>query len=247
MASITITAMMLLATRGWAASLVGYAACVAAGTAYCAALCGTCPGCPQCVACLAAVAAACLCFDPDTILLTSHGAKQISDVHPGDYVLTQGEDGVEFHTKVEQNSLTEGNFTFITIVLDDPRASTISVTEQHGVMTYGEDGSFVILEAKTISMGQRLRVGGSGSAKVVSVERSVRSAKYALATEDCTVLANGILVGTVCMDAARSNVLMQQMPETPKFDKDYFADILKDFILPDTGPGHACAKGLTEL
>merc|ERR1712113_1320692 len=144
--------------------------------------------------------------------------------------LTQHENGTSFYTKVTQNALTEGSFTFITVMLDDPHASHLTVTAEHAVMTYGEDGQLVILEAQALQVGQRLRVAGVGYASVVSVEQSVRSKKYALFTEDCTAFANGVFVGTVCENAARSEVLMGYMREKPRLDEAFFAEKLKEFM-----------------
>jgi len=149
----------------------------------------------------AACAAACTCFDVETTVETIHGTKFLASVRQGDEVLTVDENGKPMYTRVVENPLISGTYEFRTFTFDN-HPNNVTVTDNHPMCLAGE-GKCQPLSADQVIVGQKLALHSGAQATVANITSSTRLGKYALMTETCTVLANGVVTGTVCMDTEK--------------------------------------------
>lgn len=150
----------------------------------------------------AACAASCACFDVETIVQTKrNGMERLASVQAGDEVLTLDDRGVPVYTQVKWNAYVPGNFSFRTIILQEYQRN-LTTTETHPVCL-GVEGKCHPTAARNVVVGQQLAVSPGGKATVAAILSSYRLGKIALETESCTVIANGVLTGTVCNDTKK--------------------------------------------
>lgn len=180
------------------ATVIGWGPCFLLASAACMAAAGLLG--PVTAACEAEAAAACACFDVETTVQTVNGTKLLAHMKAGDEVLTLDEDHKPTYTRIVANPYMPGNFSFRTIGFDN-KVGSVTVTDKHPVCLSGSRRCQPI-ESGSLGPGHFLLAVG-GEERVASVTSSQRWGKYALWTESCTVLASGVLSGTVCEDASK--------------------------------------------
>merc|ERR1711953_1048584 len=119
------------------------------------------------------------------------------------------------YTKVVENPYILGQFEFIEIMLAKT-ARVLSVSESHPMVL--SNGSK--LAAKDVKASDIVLAHPGGLTEVTRVGKSTRLGKWALMTDTCSVLANGIFTGTLCDDAAKFQGVMA--PSTLKDIDDLF-------------------------
>lgn len=213
----------MLITQGNGAGSVGYVGCMVACMNWCVIASATGPGAPAAYsACVAGCAIACVCFPTDMQVTTRDGQVNVAEVNVGDEVLTQDDAGLDVFTTVTQVDFIPGNFSFVSMTLDDDNHSVVTATDWHGMPVKTASGSTIIKEAAQVAKNDVLSVRGFGSASVVGVQRFAQAGKYSISTEACTMYANNVLTTTTCMDAEKSKVFVQLMEQPPSLDAAFF-------------------------
>lgn len=180
----------------------GFALCYAGCVLACEGIVGPGTGLIGTPACIGGCAAACTCFEPETEVTTSAGPTPLSKIRLGDFVGTLDFDGKLTYTEVEANVFMPGNISFIKFIFEEPRRMELSVTEDHPMLvSTGYGYSFV--PAHSVVVGQKMPTFPERNALVAEVQRTMARGKYVLTTEQCSVIANGILTGTTCVDNDR--------------------------------------------
>merc|ERR1719198_373107 len=134
--------------------------------------------------------------------MTPHGVARVADVKQGDSVLTLDAHGNSMYTKVKDNTYIPGPFSFHSIMFNDT-GRILSVTENHPMFANQSSSPETVhkLAAQDVKPGDIIRMQSMDSAVVSYVGVSTRLGKWTLATESCTVVANGVFTGTLCEDA----------------------------------------------
>jgi len=160
-----------------------------------AACCGACallPP-PADAACCAACAVGCICYHPETIIHLHDEDIRIDELKVGDYVKTL-KNNVPTFTKVLQVQKVTGNFTFFHL---RTAKGILSVTDLHPVFILDPKGDVRMSPASVIEVGTKLLLI-SGPQAVLDVTKSTGNWKFHVKTEDCTILASGVLTATDC-------------------------------------------------
>jgi len=216
-------ALALLIIQGDGAGSVGYVLCMAGCMNWCVVAAATGPGAPAAYsACVAGCAIACVCFPTDMQVTGRDGQVNVAGVNVGDEVLTQDAEGRDVFTKVTQVEFIPGNFSFVSMTLDDRDHSVVTATDWHGMLVKTASGPTVVKEAAHVAEKDVLLVRGYGSASVVGTRRFTQAGKYSISTEACTMYANNVLTTTTCMDADKSEAFVQTMERPPSLDAAFF-------------------------
>lgn len=197
----------------------GYAACIAAcsiatavPTGGVAVVTGT---------AFAACAAGCLpltvtCFADDVhvskIIRDLNGTKTtvqvpVQEIQAGEYVLTKNFDGVEAITKVVHNKRTSGQIKHVNVsVTTSTGVKELVVTDNHMmIVANGTDRATMLVQASELKIGDVVELReSSGRGQIVSLVTTHLDHRNELVTATGTVLANDILVSTVCSEYATS-------------------------------------------
>jgi hypothetical protein len=156
------------------------------------------------------------CFDVNTtVMVLEEGRrlqKLVGDVRVGELVQTVSDDGQrEMWTEVvgveaSNVSSLKGSFLFTELEVED--GSKVTVTSDHGVLVRewesGSRAALRVLASKDIVEGEELVGWKSGEWRALKVKKSTllkKSSKITLRTRSGTVLANGVLVSTLCGEA----------------------------------------------
>lgn len=224
------------------AGLGGYAACVSAA---CAVFCTACL--PMLAATPAVYLACCqplcgnsaamcnfswfACLDDSTKVIVRSALngeaieRKVQAVIRGDLVLTiHPYTAAPAWTRVRSNIAYESSsnadhFEFIELLTETHKA--INVTEDH-VMVIGVGVEWHNKLAGQVVCGDVVMDQNGVAVRVTDVRRHQKRLKYDLVTEDGTVLANGVLVSTVCAD----NFASSSRFETGKLGTSEFAATL---------------------
>lgn len=182
------------------------------------------------------------------MVTTPDGQVNIAQVRRGDLVLTRADDGNVIYTPVRSISFIPGEFSFVTFVFEDADVMPLTVTPDHGVMVWEAD-SFAIIKANRVRASQRMLLFSGtqvAPATVASVHESLRTGKYSIATEHCTVFANRVLTATNCEETSRADALLQYAEDKDEFTNfsfEYFARELQKLGVGDiTTPQDSCSK-----
>lgn len=142
------------------------------------------------------------CVSPETSLSVLRDGVAIptpvSEVIRGDRVLS---DGHEMAT-VSRNVFTPGNFTFVELTTM-PGGRVLTITPDHGVVLHRvHDGvlqSVVSIDAaRNVVAGDTMLADDGSLVVITEVKKTVIRGKYTLETTSGTVVANGLLIGTMC-------------------------------------------------
>jgi hypothetical protein len=196
----------------------GYAACVAA----CSVAVATPTGGVAIVTGtgVAACAAGCLpltvtCFADDVnvskIVKDSDGKETtvqapVQEIQVGDYVLTKNSDGFEAITKVVHNKRTSGRIKHVSVsVQTSTSVKELVVTDNHMMLVAnGTDRATMLVQASDLKIGEIVELRESSSrGQIISVVPTHLDHRNELVTAAGTVLANDILVSTVCSEYAK--------------------------------------------
>jgi intein/homing endonuclease len=163
------------------------------------------------------------CFDVNTAMTVLQDGqpveKQVGDLRVGELVRTLSDDALrEEWTEVVGVEETNGasvntSFLFIELELED--GSKVTVTSDHGVLVHeSASGSSPdsrpvvrVVSSQDIVSGDKLVRWESGEWKALKVRKVTmikKSSKITVRTRSGTVLANGVLVSTLCGDAYES-------------------------------------------
>jgi len=151
----------------------------------------------------AAALLACACFNESTVLTTPNGTKPITMILPGEEVSTADPvTGRDMWTRVLRNNVVEGHSAFKAVTVHSGNDQhTLAVTENHVFIRLEED-NYNLVTAAQVSVGDMVR-HARGLGRVERLSSFVAPRKYDLATDDCTVLANGVLTTTSCENKDR--------------------------------------------
>ena len=146
-----------------------------------------------------------ICFHEQTIINVLEKddkimKKQVSDIKTGDRVLTyDGEKKIL--TKVIKNIENKGSFIFYEFKCrnKDSNIKSITVTENHTMIVYSKDGKKIQLRlANQVKIGDLFRTI-DGMFEIFEINKKMMNRSFNLKVESGTVLANDILVSTLCL------------------------------------------------
>jgi len=131
----------------------------------------------------------------------------VQEIQAGEYVLTKNFDGVEAITKVVHNKRTSGQIKHVNVsVQTSTGVKELVVTDNHMMLVAnGTDRATMLVQASKLKIGDvvELRVSSSRG-QIISVVPTHLDHRNELVTAAGTVLANDILVSTVCSEYAKS-------------------------------------------
>ena len=124
--------------------------------------------------------------------------KQVSDIKIGDRVLTY-DGGLKILTKVMKNVENKGSFEFYEFKCrNKDLIKSITVTGNHTMIIYSKDNNKVQFKsANQVKIGDLFRTI-DGMYEIFEINKKKMNRKYDLKVENGTVLANDILVSTLC-------------------------------------------------
>ena len=124
--------------------------------------------------------------------------KQVSDIKTGDRVLTYN-GGKKILTKVIRNIEKKGSFEFYEFKCRNKDSiKSITVTGNHTMIIYSKDNYKIQFKlADQTKIGDLFRTT-DGMYEIFEINKKKMNRKYDLKVENGTVLANDILVSTLC-------------------------------------------------
>ena len=124
--------------------------------------------------------------------------KQVSDIKSGDRVLTYDE-GKKILTKVIRNIENKGSFEFYEFKCRNKDSiKSITVTGNHTMIIYSKDNNKIQFKsANQTKIGDLLRTI-DGMYEIFEINKKRMNRSYELRVENGTVLANDILISTLC-------------------------------------------------
>jgi hypothetical protein len=191
----------------------GYPACILACELACTGTLIVPVSLPVYLACAAQCPVYCLasCFHENTSITVQRKTSALNQttetisiamVKAGDLIQTLNEHThLPEWTKVMSNTFHETPSSFVALQTDD--GSMLSVTEAHVMKVY-RDGVIYALPANKVTVSDQIMDHQRQLHQVISVSQSTGSGKYDLITDYGSVLANGLLVSTICEDALTS-------------------------------------------
>lgn len=147
--------------------------------------------------------------------MTKNGSVAIANLRLGDEVMTLDEHASPKWTTVERTYTIRGNFSYVTIDFSSqplglnashPMPNQLTVSANHPMLVQ-ENLHMVVREASALTPGVKVPTS-TGLVAVTGVAPVRRNTKISVATEDCTILANGIHTTTNCENPKRSAMLL---------------------------------------
>lgn len=197
----------------------GYAACVAACSVAAAAPTGgvaivTGTGVAACAAACLPLTVTCFADDVHVSKITQDlDGKEttvqtpVQEIQAGEYVLTKNFDGFEAITKVVHNKRTFGQIKHVSVsVQTSTGVKELVVTDNHMMLVAnGTDHAAKLVRASELKIGEVVELRESSSrGQIIRVVPTHLDHRNELVTAAGTVLANDILVSTVCSEYAKS-------------------------------------------
>ena len=143
------------------------------------------------------------CFHEKTMIKISANGKiinrQVSDIKNGDRVLTYDGENKIF-TKVIKIFENKGAFESYEFKCrnKDSTIKSITVTGNHTMIIYNKDNEIKFKSANKVKIGDLFRTT-DGMFEIFEINQKKMKNSYELRVENGTVLANDILVSTLCL------------------------------------------------
>lgn len=184
-----------------------------------------CPGCViggaatgglACVPCgqmIASCSAGCACFHSNTTVETQSGIKHISNINNTDLVKTAHSESTPispspsgtYFTRVLGNEWVPSYSEFLVFGFDSGPKHALKVTTKHPIVLFNDNNKTIIqpTAAENAVVGDKMLVYDETTAmmrpaKLSSIDKIEEHGKWALETETCSMLADGVLTKTYC-------------------------------------------------
>lgn len=175
---------------------------IAVGVTGCAGVCM--------VACAGGLFVPPACFSNTTTVIVAKSGESwksitVDLVKAGDKVLTLVENK-PFFTPVVRNVKSTGHFEFVTFEIKSAQEDSrkLKVTPNHG-MAVENRGELLLASANSVAPYKTRFISNDGLVEVQKVIRSYEPQTYTLVTVEGTVLANSVLVTTLCEEEVVSH------------------------------------------